>query len=148
VFEARWFNSRRKTIRNYGGKCLHARGDSHNQVVVWYNCNTSKNQGWRTDQTKFIYPRQPFNDGVKFQIRSRMRGGKAVFYREHIGGNRFRLRIHQWNPEDRRQWFTFDRRTLSIRSFYKRGHAISPDGWNWNDNWACIRPMTRGKTMY
>jgi hypothetical protein len=132
--KSRWFEGRR-TIRNYGGTCLDVNGnrDAHHAWVKYYNCHNGLNQAWYTDQTKYVYPRQPFQDGVKFQIRSQMKGGKAIY----AAGTY--LRIQYFNPEDKRQWFTFDRRTRSIRSFYKRNDAISMQSNNWNPQWATVR---------
>jgi hypothetical protein len=93
--------------------------------TTFWNCHNGANQAWYLDRKSFVYPRQPLRDGQRFMIKSRMRGNKVLFFREHIGHNQYRLRIRTSNPSDYRQWFTFDRRTRTIRAYSWRGHAIS-----------------------
>jgi hypothetical protein len=54
-----------------------------------------------------------------------MSGNRSLYWRNHIGGNQYRTYIQDNNPEDKRQWWTFDSRTKSIRAWIKRGHALS-----------------------
>jgi len=123
----RWIDKSRKTIQMIRGKCLDVHGGSNtnNRHTIFYNCHNGLNQGWMIDQKGFSYPRQALPDGRKFQIKSRMKTNRALFWKEHIGGNQFRLRIRDNNPENNRQWFVFNRRTRTIRAFARRSHAIS-----------------------
>jgi hypothetical protein len=77
-----------------------------------------------------------------------MTENRALFNAEHIGGNQYRLRIQDHNPDDKRQWFTFDSRTQTIRSYYKRGYALANQaGQGFNVNVAAvIRPYTGHNT--
>jgi hypothetical protein len=55
-----------------------------------------------------------------------MSGGKAIFVDSvSMGNGQFRLKMQNHAPWENRQWFTFDRRTKSIRQFFKRNMAIS-----------------------
>lgn len=49
-----------------------------------------------------------------------MAGFRALFVNEHIGGGQYRLRIHNDKCKDKRQWFTFDKRSRTIRSYRNR----------------------------
>jgi hypothetical protein len=75
-------------IRDQGRRCLDVHGGSNtnNRHVHWYKCHKKLNQAWYTDRKGFNYPTYPLKNGVKFQIRSRMEGNKALFWNEHIGG--------------------------------------------------------------
>jgi hypothetical protein len=128
-----WFGGSRRNIRNNGGKCLDVHGGSntHMRHVIFWNCHNGLNQSWTVDRTlpkKIVFPPYPLGDRVKFQLKSRMTGNRALFWNNHIGGNRFRTYIQDNNPEDKRQWFTFDSRTKTIRAWAKRGHALSTTG--------------------
>jgi hypothetical protein len=122
-----WFGGSRRNIRNLGKKCLDVHGGSntHYRHVIFWNCHNGLNQAWYIDQRGVQYPRQPFNDGVRFQIRSKMSGGRALFWHEHIGGNQYRLRIRNHAPGEGKQWFVFNKRTRSIRAADRRNFAIS-----------------------
>jgi hypothetical protein len=128
VYEmSKWISGKYRTIQNLGGKCLdvHGASNTNNRHVIFYNCHNGLNQAWDVDQTGWVYPKQPLNDGVKFQIKSMMKENRALFYSEHIGGNQYRLRIRDNNPEDDKQWFVFDRRTHTIRASAQRNLALS-----------------------
>jgi len=132
----KFYGGNRKNIRNRAGKCLDVHGarNIHNRHVIWWNCHNGANQGWMiaTISRKPSY-RQPLRDGVKFYIRSNMSGGRNLFWHEHIGGNQFRLRIHNfdvkyyrrnWKIADKGQW-VFDSRTRTIRAHLRRNFCIS-----------------------
>lgn len=123
----RWYSGSRRNIQNNGKKCLdvHGKSNTDNRHVIFYNCHNGLNQAWWVDQRHKTWPRQPLNDGVKFQLRSRMSGGRALKYAEHIGGHQYRLRIQDHKPFDTKQWFFFDRRTRTIRPVNRRNFAIS-----------------------
>jgi hypothetical protein len=101
----KFYGGKRQNIRNGGGKCLDVHGgvNAHNRHVIWYNCHNGANQGWRinTIANKPSY-KQPLKDGNAFYIRSKMASGKNLFWHEHIGGNQFRLRIHNFNVRNYR----------------------------------------------
>jgi phage terminase Nu1 subunit (DNA packaging protein) len=122
-----YWNGHRKNVRNNSKQCLdiyHHR-NHNNMHTVWYPCHNGANQGWFLDQRGIRYPRQPIRDGHKFQIKSRMRGKRALFYHEHIGGHQWRLRIRNNNPGEQKQWWVFDRRTRTIRAWADRSKCIS-----------------------
>lgn len=123
----RWFNYPRRTIRTLNGKCLDVYGgrNVHNRHVTFWNCHNGLNQGWKIDQIGWRYPRQPINDNTRFQIKSSMKEHRALFRHEHIGGNQYRLRIRDNNPECIKQWFIFNKRTRTIRSADNRRLVIS-----------------------
>jgi len=124
---ATWHAGSRQNVRNAGGFCLDVSGagNNHHQVVIWHNCHTGENQGWFIDQEGAQFAHPPIKDGEKFQIRSRMTEGRSLYFSEHIGNYQWRLRIQDHQPADDRQWWVFDSRTKSIRSFEKRTYAIS-----------------------
>jgi hypothetical protein len=123
----RWFNGSRRNIRDLGRRCLdvHGNSDSQHRHVIWYKCHNGRNQGWYIDRKGYNYPKYPLRNGVKFQIRSRMSSHRSLFWHEHIGGNQFRLRIRDHDPENNRQWFVFDSRTNTIRALARRNYAIA-----------------------
>lgn len=125
-----WLAGDRRNIQHNGRRCLdvHGGSDSNNRHVIFYNCHNGLNQAWRVDTTvpkKIQYPPYPLADGVKFQIKSRMAGNRPLYYREHIGGNQFRVRIRDNDPLNQRQWWIFDSRTKTVRAYTKRTHALS-----------------------
>jgi hypothetical protein len=122
----RWFNGSRRNIRDVSRRCLDVHGNSntHRRHVHWYKCHNGLNQAWFIDRKGYNYPSQPLSPGVRFQIKSRMHGNRAIVQSEHIGGHQYRIRIQDNDPSDRKQWFTFDRRTQTIRQYYRRGYCI------------------------
>ena len=48
-----------------------------------------------------------------------MEGNKALVVSEHIGGDQYRLRIRYNAPDNRKQWWMFNARTKTIRSFWR-----------------------------
>jgi len=123
----RWFNGSRRNLRNLKNMCFDIRGGNRsNNYIIWHNCHNGMNQAWWLDTQLWYKRSHPLSDGVRFQIRSRLAGNRAVYYDNHIGANHYQLRIRDTRPGDtERQWFVFDRRTHSIRSFSQRNYAIS-----------------------
>jgi hypothetical protein len=123
----RWFNGSRRNIRDLGVRCLDVHGNSntHHRHVHWYKCHNGLNQAWYIDRRGIRYPKQPLASGVKFQIRSRMTWHRALYWAQHWFRGQHYLRIQDTNPDDKRQWFTFDSRTQTIRAFYRRRYAIA-----------------------
>jgi len=84
---------------------------------------------------------------MRFQIKARMAGNRAIRWHEHIGAHQFRLRIQNNNPYDSRQWFVFDWRTRSIRAWADRSKAmaiqIGGNNWYHNGYAAVVRPFRR-----
>lgn len=117
--------------------------------MIYWNCHNGLNQGWIIDQKGVQYPKQPLKNGVKFQIRSRMGGNKALFWHEHIGGNQWRLRIRNHMPADNNQWWTFDSRTRTIRSVSKQNFVFSVQAGKGYKNGAhaVIRPWASQHTQ-
>jgi hypothetical protein len=54
-----------------------------------------------------------------------MKGNKALFWAEHIGGHQYRLRIQAHDPENKKQWFIFDSRTRTVRPILKKDYALA-----------------------
>jgi len=54
-----------------------------------------------------------------------MPSNRALYWAEHIGGHQYRLRIRDNNPENNKQWWTFDDRTKTIRAWARRSYALS-----------------------
>jgi hypothetical protein len=125
--KAKWIGGKYRNIQNLGRKCLDVHGGSntHKRHVIFYNCHNGLNQQWYIDQNGVSYPKQPWGDSVRFQIRSKMTSGRALFYREHIGANQYQLRIRDTMPGEGSQWFVFNKRTRTIRSAEKRKYAIA-----------------------
>jgi len=123
----RWIDKSRRTIQMIRGKCLDVHGarNTNNRHVIFHKCHNGANQGWKIDQESWRYTRNPLSDGVKFQIKTQMKSHRALFWKEHIGGYQYRLRIRNNNPENNRQWFIFNRRTHTIRALAKRNYALS-----------------------
>jgi hypothetical protein len=148
IQKIRWFNSNRRTIRDQGIRCLDVAGsDVHRRHVHFHRCHGGANQGWTYDRKGFNYPKYPLGNGVKFQIRSRMTGNKALYVAEHIGGHQYRLRIQAHDPENRNQWFVFDSRTNTIRPITRRSYSISNQrGYGFRINVAAVVRQYRGDT--
>ena len=123
----RWFKGSRRNIRDQGVRCLdvHGNSDTNRRHVHWYKCTNGLNQGWMIDRKGYNYPDYPLANGVKFQIRSRMQGNKALFWKEHIGGHQYRLRIQAHDPENKNQWWVFDSRTRTVRPLLKRTYCLA-----------------------
>jgi hypothetical protein len=96
----RWYSGSRRNIQNNGRKCLdvHGKSNTHKRHVIFYNCHNGLNQAWFIDQRGPLYRRQPFGDGIKFQLRTKMGSARSLFWHNHIGGNQFMLRIHGHEP--------------------------------------------------
>lgn len=132
-----WKGGNRRNIQNNGfglsGRtrgCLDVRGaqDRHNNYLIWHKCHNGANQAWFVDQKPkhpFKYPPYPIGDRKRFQIKSRMSGNRALFWREHIGGNQFRVRIQDNNPASSNQWWAFDTRTRTVRAWTRRSYVLS-----------------------
>jgi hypothetical protein len=77
-----------------------------------------------------------------------MAENRAVRWHEHIGAHQYRLRIQNNNPYDNQQWFVFDQRTQSIRTWSNRKQVMSIQigGTNWAHNGyaAVVRPFKGG----
>jgi len=145
----RWFNGNRRNIRDQGIRCLdvHGNSDSNRRHVHWYKCHKGLNQAWLIDRKGFNYPDYPLANGVKFQIRSRMKGNKALFWKEHIGGGQYRLRIQAHDPENKRQWWFFDSRTRTVRPLLRRDYALANQrGYKFRINVAATVRKYTGET--
>lgn len=106
---------------------VHGNADQNKRHVHWYGCHNGLNQAWSYDLKGFNYPAYPLADGVKFQIRSKMEGNKALFWSEHIGGEKYRLRIQAHDPENEKQWWFFDSRTHTVRPLLKKDFVLAND---------------------
>ena len=122
-----YYKGNRRNIRNAIGLCLDVWGgrNVNNQHLTWWTCHNGLNQAFALDKRGISYQRNPIKDGVRFQIKTRMATNRAIFWREDIGGQQFRLRIRDNNPKDMKQFWVFDSRTKTIRAFLKRTHVIA-----------------------
>ena len=127
IQQVRWFGGNKQNIRDLGSRCLDVHGGyDHNQRhVIFWACHNGLNQAWITERKGNKYPAYPLADNVKFQIRSKMQGGKALFWSENIGDDQFRLRIQGHDPENEKQWWTFDSRTKTIRPLLKKDFVLA-----------------------
>lgn len=85
--QIRWFSGKNNNLRDIGERCIQALGNSHQAYTHWYKCSSNAGQSWIIDTKGYEYPKQPLGDGVKFQIRTRMQGGKALFWAEKADRN-------------------------------------------------------------
>lgn len=79
-----WHPGRSNNIRNHGGFCLHIHNNNnaHETTLHFSKCSNTKNEGWLLDQSRFKYKKNPLADGVKFQLRTKLSSGRAIFYHE------------------------------------------------------------------
>jgi hypothetical protein len=84
-----FYPGKRQNIRSMEKKCLDVHGGSNTQHrhVIWWSCHNGANQGWTIDTKGIHWPKYPLNSGLKFQIRSMMKGGRALKFAEHIGAH-------------------------------------------------------------
>lgn len=64
-------------------------------------------------------------NGVKFILKSAMKGRREIFWNEHLGNNEYKLRIQNSNANNQRAWFVIDSRTKTIRPSEKPDYTIS-----------------------
>jgi hypothetical protein len=130
----RVYGGNRRNIRNDGGKCLDVHGGhNHNgRHVIFWNCHNGPNQGWTLVRTSSLsvvvkYEEPPLRDGKLFQLRTQLNPrNRALFMDPRSSGNgQYPLRIRTHQPWCWRQWWTFDRRTKTIRQAHRRQYAIS-----------------------
>jgi hypothetical protein len=57
----------------------------------------------------------PVKNGVKFILKSAMKGHRQIFWNEHLGNGEYKLRIQNANSNNQRAWFVIDSRTKTIR---------------------------------
>lgn len=122
-----WNNGKYKNIENHGKTCLDVAGGQNieRMHLTYWDCHHGLNQGWIVDQVDYHYPTNPLKDEVKFQIKTRLTGNRAISYFEDIGGKQYMLRIQNDNPLDKRQWWHFDSRTHTIRNHENKNLVIS-----------------------
>ena len=125
--KVKWISGDFRNIQNFGDKCLDVYGgaNNHNQHVIFWPCHNGLNQAWIIDQQEAQWPKQPIDDGVKFQIRSKMAGGKALFYHEKTNEDQYIVRIQDHQPWDDKQWWFLDSRTRTIRPVTMKDFALS-----------------------
>jgi len=108
-------------------------GHNHNgRHVIFWNCHNGPNQGWTLVRTSSLsvvvkYEEPPLRDGKLFQLRTQLNPrNRALFMDPRSSGNgQYPLRIRTHQPWCWRQWWTFDRRTKTIRQAHRRQYAIS-----------------------
>jgi len=122
-----WHTGNRRNIRNNAGYCLDVDGQHnvHNRHIIFWECHDGANQGWWLDTKDVYYHKYPLNDNVKFQIKTKGVGNRALFYHEHIGSNQYLLRVRDDDPGDILQWWVFDWRTKTVRAMGNKNLAIS-----------------------
>ena len=123
----RWYAGGVQNIRDVGTRCLDVYGGSnvHKQHVIWWACHNGANQAWFLDDKGYTFPKFPVATGTKFQIKSKMAENRALFIAEDIGGAQYRLRIRDNHPGDNKQWFFFDSRTNTIRSWIQKDLVLA-----------------------
>lgn len=147
IQKMRWFNGRYNNIRDLGHRCLNVQSDydAHHRYVMFYKCQKRKGSGWHITTKGYNYPKYPLANGVKFQIRSRMHGNKALFWWEHIGGHQYRTRIQAHDPTNKRQWWTFDSRTRTVRPILRRNYVLANQrGVQFRINYAAVIRVYKG----
>lgn len=82
-----FFPGSRRNIRNRGEKCLDVWGGTNinKQHITWWSCHNGLNQAWFIDQRTNNLPSPPINDGVKFQIKTKMQGNRALTFSARLG---------------------------------------------------------------
>lgn len=95
-----------------------------NNNVVWQKCNKDTTQRWQRGEK--VKDRVLYGDQSKknFQISLNMPGNRKVFVSNHRFGSEYILKINK-DVNDWRSWFTYDKRTKSIRLVHNRNFAIS-----------------------
>jgi len=105
-------------------------------------------QAGKTEVTEVDAKIQPLKNGVKFLIKSKMSGEKALYWNEPIGNDQFRLRIQNSNAHNQRAWFMFDSRTATIRSALKTSYVISNQlGQGYKTGKAAVVRPWKGETQ-
>ena len=149
IQKMRWFRGRLHNIRDLGHRCLNVQSnyDAHLRYVMFYKCKKNMwGSGWLITTRGYNYPKYPLSDGVKFQIRSRMHGNKALFWHEHIGGYQYRLRIQAHDPVNKRQWWIFNSRTRTIRPILRRNYVLANQrGVGFRINYAAVIRVYKGQ---
>lgn len=132
-----WFEGKNNNIRNNGGYCLQTYGNSGNENyhLVFYVCGTAPGQAWFLDQKEVKFKAFPVKDNEPFQIKTKMKSRRALFWNEDIGQSQYRLRIQDNDPYNNRQWWFFDHRTHTIRANADKNKVISVQiGGHFNGN--------------
>lgn len=122
-----WNNGKSKNIQNNGKQCVDVAGNRNvdDQHLIWWTCHHGVNQQWYVDQVDFVYPKNPIADKKKFQIKTRQSGSRPIAYYEDIGQQQYQLRLQNNNPLDNKQWWFFDSRTNTIRSWDKHDFILA-----------------------
>jgi len=107
----------------------------HRQYVLFRTCVRRNNHlnNWWIDQVVYRYGRQPFGDNVKFRIRMKTGKGYSLSLGQHLGSDRYYIRMYHDAPWDLKQWWFFNRRTRTIRPVTKRSHSITV--YDGNNEW-------------
>jgi len=114
--------------------------------LVWYKKHNNAAQRWKIDTTEWKWTEYPLPDGVEFQLRTRMKSHRALFWYEHIGSDQYRLRIRDHAPWDNNQWWVFDTRTHTIRPSSDRTKVLSNQlGHRWRTGAAAVVRPWQGK---
>jgi len=102
------------------------RNVDNNKMIVW-TCHKGQNQKYNpvtTATRKWAAKPSRISSNKKFQIVTRMRSKRVLYYNEHIGSAQFRLRIRK--PKgDNREWWVYDSKTQSIRLANNKRYALS-----------------------
>jgi len=126
LMKVRWFSGNYQNIRDASGKCLYTDSNNKHQHnhVIWHKCLNQDGQGWYYDTTGTQYPKFPIKEGVKFQIKSKYEGHRALSYFEALDHQEHYVRVQDNNPYDKKQWWVYDGRTHTIRCHKQRTWAL------------------------
>lgn len=142
-------NGKSANLRNAAGFCLRVdsdTGDINEAATQFVHCNEERvYQGWTVSAEAKKFPKYPLADGVKFQIKTKMSGNRAIFWSEQIGGDQYDVRIRDNFPRDSKQWWVFDSRTKTIRAFSMQNFVLCiQSGMNWNQGSSVVTRVYKG----
>jgi len=80
------------TVRNEKGYCLQVEEgkDVPNQPLVFDKCEDKAREGWGVSALKIVdvtSHKTPVHDGEKFLLRTRVKGGKLIYFSEKLPHN-------------------------------------------------------------
>jgi hypothetical protein len=130
-----FYSGCKRNVRNDNGKCLDVWGgkNANNQPITFWKCHNGDNQSWAISQIKLVNikdhetktGRFPVKDGVKFVIRSQMKGGRMLYPNERMGSTQRVLRIRDFDAHVVTAYWNFDSRTNTIRNSHYKNWVLS-----------------------
>lgn len=125
-----YYSGNNKNLRNDKGFCLAVSEgkDENNTPLIFTKCLDKSSEGWGISALKIVEVqehKQPLHDGSKFLLRSRIKGGKLVYYANEISKKQYQLKARSLTRNLNKAYWVFDSRTNTIRAANKRSFAIS-----------------------